>query len=137
LVSHSAMSRSYSARSTLELTGRYTRPRAVDIEATASMLPSLKPTGDRPEALAMTGTDGPDSSKARSALTARTVRDEAFSVVSRRDEAAGSVSEASPQVVASDGTRRDVSSSVEARPVGFEPTTFGFEGDPRPRGEAT
>ena len=45
--------------STLELTGRYTRPRAVDIEAAASMLPSLKPTGDRPEGLAMTGTDGP------------------------------------------------------------------------------
>jgi integrase len=45
--------------STLELTGHYTRPRAVDIEAAASMLPSLKPTGNRPEGLAMTGTDGP------------------------------------------------------------------------------
>jgi integrase len=45
--------------STLELTGRYTRPRAVDIEAAASMLPSLKPAGDRPETLAMTGTDEP------------------------------------------------------------------------------
>ena len=45
--------------STLELTGRYTRPRAVDIEAAAGMLPSLKPAGDRPEAPAMTGTDGP------------------------------------------------------------------------------
>ncbi len=45
--------------STLELTGRYTRPRAVDLEAAASMLPSLKPTGDRPEGLAATGTDGP------------------------------------------------------------------------------
>ena len=45
--------------SSLELTGRYTKPRAVDIEAAASMLPSLKPTGDRPERLAMTGTDGP------------------------------------------------------------------------------
>jgi hypothetical protein len=43
--------------STLELTGRYTRPRAVDIEAAASMLPSLKPAGDRPETLAATGTD--------------------------------------------------------------------------------
>ena len=43
--------------STLELTGRYTRPRAVDIEAAAGMLPSLKPTGDRPEAMVMTGTD--------------------------------------------------------------------------------
>ena len=29
--------------STLELTGRYTRPRVVDIEAAAGMLPSLKP----------------------------------------------------------------------------------------------
>ncbi len=44
--------------STLELTGRYTRPRAVDIEAAASMLPSLKPEGSRPDSLAATGTDG-------------------------------------------------------------------------------
>ncbi len=44
--------------STLELTGRYTRPRAVDIEAAAGMLPSLKPEGDKPEALAATGTAG-------------------------------------------------------------------------------
>jgi hypothetical protein len=43
--------------SSLELTGRYTRPRAVDIDAAASMLPSLKPTRDRPEALAATGSD--------------------------------------------------------------------------------
>jgi Phage integrase family len=44
--------------SSLELTGRYTRPRTVDIDAAASMLPSLKPSGDQPEALAATGTDG-------------------------------------------------------------------------------
>jgi integrase len=43
--------------SSLELTGRYTRPRAVDIEAAAALLPSLKPQGDQPEALAATGTD--------------------------------------------------------------------------------
>jgi Phage integrase family len=43
--------------STLELTGRYTRPRAVDIEAVASMLPSLKPEGSQPESAAATGTD--------------------------------------------------------------------------------
>jgi integrase len=43
--------------SKLEMTGRYTRPRAVDIEAAASLIPSLKPEADRPEALAMTGTD--------------------------------------------------------------------------------
>jgi integrase len=44
--------------STLELTGRYTRPRAVDIEAAASLLPSLKPAGNTTEPLAATGTDG-------------------------------------------------------------------------------
>ena len=44
--------------SSLELTGRYTRPRAVDIESAASMVPSLKPRGDRPESLAATGTNG-------------------------------------------------------------------------------
>src|SRR5260370_39146110 len=43
--------------STLELTGRYTRPRAVDIEAAASMLPSLKPTEEKPEILLATRTD--------------------------------------------------------------------------------
>jgi integrase len=43
--------------SSLELTGRYTKPRAVDIEAAASLLPSLKPVGDRPEVMVMTGTD--------------------------------------------------------------------------------
>jgi integrase len=43
--------------SSLELTGRYTRPRVVDIENAASLIPSLKPEGDRPEALAATGTD--------------------------------------------------------------------------------
>jgi integrase len=43
--------------STLELTGRYTRPRVVDIENAASLLPSLKPEGDQPQSLAKTGTD--------------------------------------------------------------------------------
>ncbi|HZW35090.1 MAG TPA: hypothetical protein VFF52_30480 [Isosphaeraceae bacterium] len=43
--------------STLELTGRCIRPRAVDIEAAASLIPSLKPEPDRPEPLAATGTD--------------------------------------------------------------------------------
>ena len=44
--------------SSLELTGRYTRPRAVDIEAAAGLLPSLKPTEDEPDELAATGTEG-------------------------------------------------------------------------------
>ncbi len=45
--------------STQKLTEQYIRPRAMDIDAVASRLPSLRPTGDRPERLAMTGTDGP------------------------------------------------------------------------------
>ena len=44
--------------STLELTGRYTRPRMVDIEGAADALPSLRPTTDRAEKAAATGTDG-------------------------------------------------------------------------------
>jgi len=44
--------------SSLELTGRYTRPRSVDIESAASMLPSLKPAENDRETLAATGTDG-------------------------------------------------------------------------------
>ena len=45
--------------STLELTGRYTRPRAVDIERAAESMPSLRPDADRSNAstLAATGTD--------------------------------------------------------------------------------
>lgn len=44
--------------STLELTGRYTRPRLVDIEGAASALPSLRPTPPKSHATAATGTDG-------------------------------------------------------------------------------
>src|SRR5205814_1654058 len=46
--------------STLELTGRYTRPRAVDLERAAEALPSLKPSapGTEVKRLAATGTDG-------------------------------------------------------------------------------
>jgi integrase len=49
--------------SSLELTGRYTRPRAMDMEAGASMLPSLKPeAAEADEQVVMTGTDsGPVS----------------------------------------------------------------------------
>ena len=43
--------------SKLEMTGRYTRPRAVDIEAAASMLPSLANRPHGPEPSTLTGTD--------------------------------------------------------------------------------
>ncbi len=55
--------------SSLELTGRYTKPRAVDIEGAASRLPSLRPTEHRTEGVAMTGTDGPIGHRQPSDLT--------------------------------------------------------------------
>ena len=42
--------------STLELTGRYTRPRAVDIEKAAESLPSLRPDAGRPNASTLAAT---------------------------------------------------------------------------------
>ena len=46
--------------STLELTGRYTRPRVVDLNNAAESLPSLRPDSDHPYmyVLAATGTEG-------------------------------------------------------------------------------
>jgi integrase len=46
--------------SKLEMTGRYTRPRAVDLENAAKALPSLKTQAPQREALAASGTDGRD-----------------------------------------------------------------------------
>jgi len=43
--------------STLELTGRYTRPRTVDLDAAAMSIPSLRPQADGSESLRKTGTD--------------------------------------------------------------------------------
>ena len=121
--------------STLELTGRYTRPRAVDIEAAAERLPSLKPTGDRPVPLALTGTDpAPSGTADRPDLTALcqragdiSGRDLSSSDVMTRSSAPACINEKPPVSRGFDASRRDLSSSVEARPVGFEPTTFGFE----------
>ena len=46
--------------STLELTGRYTRPRAMDLERASSALPSLRPdsTNSQPASMPATGTGG-------------------------------------------------------------------------------
>jgi integrase len=43
--------------STLELTGRYTRPRVADLERATDALPSLRPAEPQPGTLAATGTD--------------------------------------------------------------------------------
>ena len=45
--------------STLELTGRYTRPRPVDLEQAVGLLPSLSPGNPASEAGRATGTEGP------------------------------------------------------------------------------
>jgi integrase len=55
--------------STLELTGRYTRPRAVDIKSAASMLPSLRPEGNHPDTIVMTGTDSRPVASPRESAT--------------------------------------------------------------------
>jgi hypothetical protein len=45
--------------STLELTGRYTRPRAADLDEAARSLPSIRPEAPTTESARATGTDGP------------------------------------------------------------------------------
>jgi integrase len=90
--------------STLELTGRYTRPRVVDIEAAASMLPSLRPTGNRPEAPAMTGTDDAAPTNSSSAWVARRVQNEAFSVGTCQNEVCEVASGELAQVPTIDGS---------------------------------
>ena len=50
--------------STLELTGRYTRPRVADLEGATDSLPSLAPRGATCEVLAATGTDPAPSATA-------------------------------------------------------------------------
>jgi integrase len=47
--------------STLELTGRYTRPHLHDMEGTTASLPNLRPAMQGSEAVSATGTDGPIS----------------------------------------------------------------------------
>jgi hypothetical protein len=125
--------------SSLELTGRYTRPRAVDIEAAASMLPSLKPEGDRPESLslAMTGIDASPLSPLGSALAARRVRIEPESDGSCRNDPAECAKEGLPEVIAGDGLRREVSAADRIHPTGFEPVTFGSVGDYSPERSRT
>ena len=135
--------------STLELTGKYTRPRAVDIEAAASMLPSLKPAGDRPENLAMTGTDGPAGHRQLSDPTGSdpggsgaeashiselfahhlptggdvSGRDVSFPDVINLSDALGSMKAETPEKKPSDAVCRVTTASDPSVPkVGLEPT---------------
>ena len=59
--------------SSLALTDRYTRPRAVDIEGAVDLLPEIASGFDDQEALAATGTDG---GAGRDQLVSETVREE-------------------------------------------------------------
>ncbi len=100
------------------LTQKYIRPRAVDIDAVAGMLPSLKPTNERPEALAATGTDGAGGT-ADSALTAQGQRawDGDWRVVSPTDAMAGLevqplVHAECPEIKPPDASRRTLTPSV-------------------------
>jgi hypothetical protein len=116
--------------STLELTGRYTRPRAVDIENAASMLPSLKPKGDQPELMALTGTDpthqqtlapyllhfGDSPGRSQSLPDAMTLPISGA-------QAHSSTNEKTPEFQGFDASSRAVSRVVASVPkVGLEPT---------------
>ena len=59
--------------SKLEMTAKYTRPRPVDLESAAAMVPSLKPANIQPEAMVATGTHGraPRRSRATAGATRR------------------------------------------------------------------
>jgi integrase len=113
--------------SKLEMTGRYTRPRVVDIEAAASLLPSLKPEPDRPEALALTGTD-PGPISARGATSGATAADTDASNCNRgilvmataERQVNPLVEGSSPSPVTSDTRRQDATQL--ARIPGFRPS---------------
>src|SRR5262249_40393134 len=92
--------------STLELTGRYTRPRAVDIEAAASLLPSLKPERDRPEPLAATGTDPSPVSRPTATSNAPLSNADAFNSKAGNRVATLSSRTSNPKVVGSNPTGR-------------------------------
>ncbi len=112
--------------SSLELTGRYTRPRAVDIEAAAGMLPSLKPEANTPEELAATGTDGQPISEDFSPILPYSGdvadRDRSFADVMTDLDAPTCMMHSALENEALDAPGRvDSVSVVEEAPPGFEP----------------
>ena len=103
----------------------YTHLTVFDTAAALDALPNLSRSPSAPEAARMTGTDGRTLAQSGSALTARTVRIESDSDGSGRDSVEGSGRSGLPEVIAMDGSRRDVSESGGIHPRGFEPLTFG------------
>ena len=105
--------------STLELTGRYTRPRAVDIEKAAESLPSLRPDAGRPNAstLAATGTDGQPISKAFAEYLPNS-GDGLVRNLSHADVMTGSDDPETMKGLTLKKTANDASCRVDSHPVG-------------------
>jgi integrase len=112
--------------STLELTGRYTRPRTVDIDAAATMLPRLRPAAENAESPAVTGTDGqPISERFAPHLPRagdRTVRFDPHEDVITDSNNPAAMKGLSLQKPASDAcVRLEAEVVIEEAPPGFEP----------------
>jgi integrase len=84
--------------SKLEMTGRYTRPRAMDLERAATMVPSLKPAAREREAMAATGTDGKPARDSRATAGATGENDESPNIVRIHDVTANSMQKVNPLV---------------------------------------
>jgi integrase len=84
--------------SKLEMTGRYTRPRAVDMESAALMLPSLLTEASKPEALAATGTDGKPSQNPGATFGATEENSDECNVLSFQDVTSNSSRKVNPLV---------------------------------------
>ena len=110
-----------------KLTERYIRPRLHDIEAATSKLPSLKPTGSRPETQAKTGTDDTGVSQPGSALTARRIPEQCTPVHNSLDGIDGMAANRLPEVVGMDVYRPEVSLPGEVTGLGLEPRTNGLK----------
>jgi integrase len=81
--------------SKLEMTGRYTRPRAVDLENAAKSLPSLRIKAPRPEAHQATGTAGGDTG---ATLGATDEQSDSPNIVSTQKVTAESMGKVNPLV---------------------------------------
>jgi integrase len=104
--------------STLELTGRYTRPRAHDIDAAASALPSLRPSSHDPEALAATGTDPPPVAGATRGATQAAI--DARTALAPNDLASGRQRTHKPQVTGSNPVAATIARNRQFPPRGVK-----------------
>ena len=111
--------------STLELTGRYTRPRAIDLEQAARSLPSIRPEPPTNESARATGTDGrilAAHGQRAGDGTGRNGSDAVGTPQESSSEAEQRKNNPGADLVASG---RVMSESDRIHPTGFEPVTFG------------